>query len=165
MLMPLHRCEVPQTCRPPRGGAADKRNFWGVMKTARSVNEALDLLDSLNGQPVEIEGILVIEPEGYELLHYPRAERRATSSEGEVAFKSSFWLAFGNGGLQPNHTALARWQGKRVRVHGVIHTTENRPVYGALGTGGFGLHGFWPAEIECYSIQRVTAEERRENDA
>jgi hypothetical protein len=135
------------------------------MKAVRTVNEALDLLDSLDGQPVQIEGVLVIEPEGYELVHYPKVERRVASSEDGVVIRSSFCLAFGNGSLQPNQKALARWQGKKVRVHGVIHTPELRPAYGSLGKGGFGPHGFWPAEIECYSVQRVTAEERRENDA
>jgi hypothetical protein len=50
-----------------------------------------------------------------------------------------------------------------VRIHGILSCYVSLPPVGALGRGGFGPWGFWPAQIEPYSVQRVTAEERREN--
>jgi hypothetical protein len=52
-----------------------------------------------------------------------------------------------------------------VRIHGILSSYISLPPVGALGRGGFGPWGFWPAQIEPYSVQRVTAEERRENAA
>ena len=133
------------------------------MTRSRAVNEALEQLADLEGEPVEIEGILEADSEGYELVHYPRSERRTAYLEGDDEYRPAFWLAFGNGSLRPNHAALKRWLGKRVRVHGLVRSLAALPVVSGLGKGGFGPWGFWPAEIEPYSVQRLTAEERRDN--
>jgi hypothetical protein len=133
------------------------------MTAHRSVNDVLAQLATLNDQPVQVEGILRLQSEGFELLHYPKAERQFGPVEGEHQYQPSIWLGFGNGSLQPNTEALERWVGKRVRIYGVINSYLALPPFGSLGRGGFGPWGFWPAQIEPYSVQRVTAEERREN--
>jgi len=129
------------------------------------INEVLNRLSELDGVPVQLEGILAIHAEGYEIKHYPRAERRHEYVDGESSYQSGVWLAFGDGSIQPNVSALSRWNGKRVRISGVIHSLSSLPSLGWVGKGGFGPWGFWPAEVETYSIQRVTAEERREDGA
>ncbi len=133
------------------------------MAVHRTVHEVLDSLPKLEGQPVELEGVLGAEPEGYEVLHYPKAERRANSLDEGPILRSSIWLEFGIGSIQPNRQVLNRWQGKRVRIHGIVHSPEPRPAT-VFGKGGFGPSGFWPAAVEVYSIQRVTAEQRHEHD-
>lgn len=84
------------------------------------INHALDQLTELNGRPVELEGVLVSEHGQYQLLHYPKAERRPEHKDGLLGYEPSVVLEFRNGSIQPNHAALARWQGKRVRVHGIL---------------------------------------------
>jgi len=61
-------------------------------------------------------------------------------------YSSSVWIAFGMGSIQPNKTALTRWNGKRVYVSGI--------VYGASDRFGCGHMGGWPCEIVPYSIER-----------
>jgi hypothetical protein len=127
------------------------------MSTFRSVNQAISQLDELRGQPVELEGVLEaagLMPIGYELLHYPAAER-ATGTNKDARHRSSIWLHFGTGSVQPNRTALARWCGKRVRVHGIVYSA---PEFTALSDP----LGSWPAHIEVYSVQRVTKDQRRQ---
>lgn len=131
------------------------------MKAHRSVHDVLDSLAALDGQAVEIEGVLGTETEGYEVLHYPKSQRRAATAADGPIYLSSLWLEFGTGSIQPNRQALKRWDGKRVRVHGIVHAPEARPAT-AFGKGGFGPYGFWPAAIEVYSIQRATSEQRVE---
>jgi hypothetical protein len=132
----------------------------------RSVNQLLDELNSVEDAPIEVEGVLNAQPEGYELLHYPKSERRGNDEVEEPIYRSNVWLAFGNGSLQPNHSALARWLGKRVRVHGIVQTASSPlPSREFHHHGGFGPYGFWLAQLEVYSIQRVTAEARRESGA
>jgi hypothetical protein len=46
------------------------------MRNTLSVNEALDQLDRLNGEPVCVYGILHFEFEHIDLWHYAKAERR-----------------------------------------------------------------------------------------
>ena len=135
------------------------------MTINRPINEVLDELAALEAQPIQLEGVLEVSEEGYALKHYPKAERRAGYAAEECAYQSGVWIEFGNGSIRPNEIALERWQGKRVRVSGVIHGLPSLPSFGAAGKGGFGPWGAWPAAIEAYSIQRVTAEERREEGA
>lgn len=127
-----------------------------------SVNGLIEQLAELDGQPVQVEGVLVLEPEGYELQHYPKSERLTTRTLFDSEYRASTWIAFGDGGLKPNHATLERWIGKRVRVVGIVKTIASLSPVGALGRGGFGPWGFWPVQIEPYSVQRVTADERRE---
>jgi hypothetical protein len=115
------------------------------MTNPRTVNQALDELVELDGKAAEIEGILVVESEGYHLLHYPKAERRPGPTDGKIQYQPGIWLSFGTGSVQPNHVALSRWLGKRVRVHGLVRTIASLPDAGSLGRGGFGPWGFWPA--------------------
>ena len=133
----------------------------GTMTHPLAINHALDKLAELDGMPVELEGILAVEPEGYRLLHYPKAERRPDYTDGHRSYPPAVVLAFGHGSLQPNQNALTRWLGKRVRVHGVLRSTLLPRSY--EGVDVFGM--VMPASIEPYSIQRLTAGERRDDDA
>jgi hypothetical protein len=141
--------------------ASNREYKVGVMTHPLAINHALDRLAELDGMPIELEGILAAEPEGYQLLHYPKSERRPAYKDGGRSYPPIVVLTFGNGGMQPNESALTRWLGKRVRIHGVLHSTllprsyENMDVFGLVT----------PASIRPYSIQRLTAEERRENGA
>lgn len=117
------------------------------MSTALSINAAIDRLSELNGQPVEVEGLLHFEFEDTSLWHWPKAERRGGAPEGDGFTNSSLWLAFGSGSLQPNEKVLSSWSGKRVRVSGILR--------GPSPQSGCGHLGGWPAEIEPYSIERV----------
>lgn len=128
-----------------------------------SVNDVLAQHKALDDQPLEIEGILELHPEGFELLHYPKSERELGPRDGEHQYQAGVWVAFGGGCLQPNREALNRWVGRRVRIHGILSSYISLQPVGSLGRGGYGPWGFWPAQIEPYSVQRVTAEERREN--
>lgn len=114
---------------------------------AISVNDLVDRLDELQGKPIEVVGILTWETENCALWHFPKAERRGVSESDPPVERSSVWLSFGTGSLQPNERALKRWHGKRVSATGV--------VYGPRGPGGCGHFGGWGCEIEPYSIQRI----------
>lgn len=106
------------------------------MTAPLSVNGVLEELPHLNGSPVEVEGILGVLEEGYEFSHYPKAEGRPDKTDGPPFYASKIWLAFGMGSVQPNHEVLARWAGKRVRAHGVLHAPEvplNPAVWGLGG--------------------------------
>ena len=133
------------------------------MTNPLAINQVFERLAGLDGQPLELEGILAVDDSGgYELLHYPAAERIACFVDGETEYRKAVWLSFGNGSLQPEKGALQRWAGKRVRVHGILHSVGALPIIKGLGKSGFGPWGMWPAEIEAYILQRVTAGERRE---
>jgi hypothetical protein len=54
-----------------------------------AINHALDRLAELDGMPIELEGILAVEPEGYQLLHYPQAERRPDYKDGRRIYPPS----------------------------------------------------------------------------
>jgi hypothetical protein len=129
------------------------------MTNPLSINSALEQLGHLDGMPAELEGILAAGGEGYQLLHYPRSERKADHKHGQQSYEPGVAIEFGNGSLQPNHRALARWLGKRVRVHGLIRTRLLPPAFATMDI--FGI--LWPASIEPFTIQRLTADERREN--
>ncbi|MCO5358773.1 hypothetical protein [Acidovorax kalamii] len=104
------------------------------------------------------------KPEGYEFLHDPKSERRGDDEIEGAIYRSSGWLAFENGSIQPHLAALERWMGKRARVQGIAQTKNTMPIASREfhHHGGFGPPGFWPARLEPYSIQRVTSEIRRE---
>jgi hypothetical protein len=138
-----------------------RENKLGPMTHPLSINNALDKLVELDGMPVELEGVLAVEAEGYQLLHYPKAERRPDYTDGHRSYPPTVLLAFGTGSLQPNREALSRWLGKRVRVHGILRSTRLPRSYEKMDV--FGL--VTPASIEPYSIQRLTAEERRDTQA
>ena len=132
------------------------------MEIPLPINNALARLAELDGVPVHLEGILIAHYEGYEVQHYPKVERQSEHIEENAVYQAGIWLAFGDGSIQPNERALGRWNGKRVRISGVIRSLSSLPSFGWVGKGGFGPWGRWPAEIETYSVQRVTAEERRD---
>lgn len=136
------------------------------MTSPLPINEVFERLAELDGQPLELEAVLIADDSGgFELLHYPNSARIPYFVDGETEYRQSIWLAFGNGSLQPNKDALQRWSGKRVRVHGVLRSVSALLTFGGLGKGGFGPWGLWPAEVEAYILQRVTAEERRERSS
>lgn len=113
-----------------------------------SVNEVIDRLPELDGQPVEVTGLLTFEFENTSLGHFPKAERRDITEEVDPPYyRSSVWLAFGSGSIQPNKNVLSRWTGKRVLVTGVLR--------GPSGPFGCGHFSGWGCEIEPYSIERV----------
>lgn len=55
------------------------------MSGSLSVNEALDQLVRLYGEPVAIRGILRFEFEHIAIWHYPKAERRNAEPFGKLA--------------------------------------------------------------------------------
>ena len=108
------------------------------MKTAFSVNEAIDALPGLAGEDISVEGILRFEFEGTAIDHFPKQEQRAFQVLGPIE-PSSIWLSVGTGALQFNEEQLRRWHGKRVTVHGTQYGPH--PDLGRCGH----LSG-WPVE-------------------
>jgi hypothetical protein len=118
------------------------------MSNVLSVNELIDRANELDGQPVEVVGLLTFELEDCSLGHFPKAERREVTDGGDSPYyQSSVWIAFGTGSIQANQEVLTRWTGKRVRVVGVVQTP--------LGPGGCGHFGLWGCEVEVYAIERL----------
>jgi len=123
------------------------------MKDCRSVHEVLSSIALDESGPVEVEGILVARetsslrgPE-YWLLNYPKGD-------GDPRF--CLLLEFGYGSIRPNHTALARWIDKRVRVQGLSRSARSLSNPSDIwDQASFSPH------IEVYSIQRLTAAQRR----
>ena len=116
------------------------------MRNTLSVNEALDQLDHLNGEPVCVYGILHFEFEHIALWHYPKAERRNAEPFGWTT--SSIWLSTGSGSVQLNERGLKQLHGHRVSVLGTLHAPD--PHF-----GGCGHLSASPAEILVSSIDRV----------
>lgn len=134
------------------------------MTQHRSVNETLNHIEQLCGQPVEVEGILNTSFDcsqrihEYWLLHFPKAERRSDESSYQSR-QSGLWLEFGDGSIQPNRSALVRWEGKRVRVHGVVYPAKPPSALNLFeGNSGYFAH------LEVYSIQRVSSEQRKDGN-
>lgn len=127
-----------------------------------SVNDTLDSINELRGSPVEVEGVLDSSFDGcagrpeYWLLHYPKAERRSAATSPQSTQPSRLWLSFGDGSLRPNPSALTRWEGKRVRVHGIVWPAKT------TGEGIFEGNSAYHAHVEVYSVQRVASEQRKE---
>lgn len=117
------------------------------MKSALSVNAALDELATLRGQDIAVEGILRFEFEGTALDHFPKAERRGAKDEGPLE-ASSVWLCVGSGALQFNEDQLRRWHGKRVTVLGTLLGPDEK-------LGGCGHFSAYPAELSARSIERI----------
>lgn len=136
------------------------------MTSCRSVNDTLAKLDELSGSAVQVEGILTTSSigsmDGYELSHYPSAERQI-SHNGDPSNQSGLWLEFGTGSIQPDHSVLTKWVGKRVRVHGVAQRAKYLQVPGE--PHAMSDHSCWQAHLEVYSVQRVTSEQRRQHSA
>jgi hypothetical protein len=129
-----------------------------------TVNDTLARLDELSGQPLEVEGVLGSSLDDglggrhYWLLHYPKAERAPEGRSLPAPSAGGLWLAFGDGSLRPNATALARWEGKRVRIHGIAWTPRT-----SAPAGGLDDRAAYHPHLEVYSIQRVTSQQRRED--
>ena len=116
------------------------------MADSLSVNEALDQLDRLDGEPVAIHGILRFEFEHVAIWHYPKAERRDAEPFGQAS--SSIWLSTGSGSVQLNERGLEKLGGHRVSVLGTLHAPD--PHF-----GGCGHMSGTPAEILVSSIDRL----------
>ncbi|AYM97120.1 hypothetical protein EAG14_14795 [Acidovorax sp. 1608163] len=117
------------------------------MKTALSVNTALDELPTLVGQDVALEGVLRFEFEGTALDHFPKSERRDPQDDGPFE-ASSVWLSVGLGSLRFNEEQLRRWHGKRVTVLGTLLSPD-------ANLGGCGHFSAFPAEVLARSIERL----------
>ncbi|MGJ7614147.1 MULTISPECIES: hypothetical protein [unclassified Variovorax] len=117
------------------------------MKSALSVNAALDELATLAGQDIALVGILRFEFEGTALDHFPKAERRDAEDFGPLE-PSSVWLSVGSGALQFNEEQLRRWHGKRVTVLGTLLGPAEK-------LGGCGHFSAFPAEVVARSIERL----------
>lgn len=132
------------------------------METYCSVNDTLEKIEELDGVAVQVEGILTElfngSADGYQLLHYPAAERHAATA-GRVLHHVGLWLEFGNGSIQPNRAVLSRWLGKRVRVHAVAHCAKFDQAHDAFHS--MADPSCWQPHLEVYSIQRVTSEQRK----
>jgi hypothetical protein len=127
------------------------------MTNPLAINYALDWLAELNGHPFELEGISMLDGGRYQLLHYPKSERRTEHTDGRLSYEPCLTLEFGNGSVQPNNVALSRWKGRRVRVHGILTARLLPQKYAEMDILGI----LCPGAIEPYSIQRITADERR----
>ncbi len=126
-----------------------------------TVNDTIDHIERLCGSPLEVEGVLKASPGSvgdreYWLLHYPKAERRSAGNVSQTAHRSGLLLDFGDGSIRPNPVALAQWEGKRVRVHGIVWPAKQSSDFYEGGAA------YYP-HIEVYSVQRVTSEQRRED--
>lgn len=69
-----------------------------------SVNEALGLLNSLNGQRIYLEGLFCFETENISLSHWPKSEDKG----------QSIWVQEGTGVFRFNPEALEKLSGKKV---------------------------------------------------
>lgn len=117
------------------------------MKSALSVNAALDELATLVGQDIAVVGILRFEFEGTALDHFPKSERRIAEVGGQLE-PSSVWLSVGSGALRFNEEQLRRWHGKRVTVLGTLFGPDAK-------LGGCGHFSAFPAEVLARSIERL----------
>jgi hypothetical protein len=126
------------------------------MTSPVSVNYVFENLKTLEGQPVELEGILSSQ---MYVMHYPSAEGFSEFVCRGRSYEPGVVLDFGNGSIQANYPTLERWVGKRVRVHGIIRSRLLPPERDGWDVLGLMV----PASIEVYSLQRLTADERREH--
>jgi hypothetical protein len=118
------------------------------MSNVLTVNALINRAHELDGQPVDVVGLLTFEFENCSLNHFPTAARREITDADDAFYeRSSVWIAFGTGSIQPNQDVLTRWTGKRVRVVGIVRTPK-----GPCGCGHF---GGWACEIEAFSIERI----------
>ena len=118
------------------------------MSNVLSVNELIDRASELDGQPVDIVGILTFEFEDCSLGHFPKVERREiTETIDTPYYPSSVWITFGTGSIQPNEEVLTRWTRKRVRVVGVVHVPKD-----GAGCGHFGR---WGCEVDAYTVEHI----------
>ncbi len=110
------------------------------MENQLSVNEALARLPELEGQHIQVLGILSFGFEEVCVSHFPAGER----ADG---YRSSIWLSVGTGSLGFDREACRRLDGKRVMVEGSI--------YAATPTMGCGHLGGWPAELLVRTLNRA----------
>jgi len=113
-----------------------------------NVNELMDRRGELDGQPVEVFGLLTFEFENCSIQHFPKSEQRELSDAPAESYNpSSIWLNFGIGSIRPNEQVLSGWNGKRVRVAGMVRCA--REPFGCGHLSG------WDCAIEPFSIERV----------
>lgn len=131
------------------------------MTLHKSVNDCLECLEDMLNTPLEVEGVLKTTFAGHLgrhehwLLHYPRAERKADASNKSKTLVSRLLLEFGVGSIRPNLESLARWEDKRVRVHGIVRPARI-PEAMSDSSSAYCTH------LEVFSIQRLASEQRRE---
>lgn len=125
------------------------------MKTALSVNTALDELPTLVGQDVALEGVLRFEFEGTALDHFPKSERRDPQDDGPFE-ASSVWLSVGLGSLRFNEEQLRRWHGKRVTVLGTLLSPDAN--LGGVATFQRFLPRYWLAPSSGFSRPRAAGD-------
>ena len=115
-------------------------NFDTTMSEPLTVNNALEALPTLDGNDVQITGILHFEFEDVALYHYPKQERKD-------GYASSIWLDVGTGSLGFDQVACSRLNGKLVTVQGALRGPDVK-----FGCGHMGL---WPAVVQARTMERA----------
>lgn len=106
-----------------------------------SINELLEMKDTLHGQRIYVEGVLVFDTENVVLEHWPKSER------GE----KSIWLEQSKGPLRFNPSGMESLSGKKVIALGEFQSKielDNDNFY-----LGFGHLGMWPAQLVVTEVQ------------
>lgn len=106
-----------------------------------SVNQALAALTTLDGNDVQIEGILHFEFEDVAIYHHPERDR----NDG---YASSIWLAVGTGSLGFDQVVCSRLNGKLVTVQGTLRAPDAK-------FGGCGHMSLWPAVVQARTMERA----------
>ena len=112
-----------------------------TMTEPLSVNAALLNLSTLDGNDVQIKGILHFDFEDVALYHHPSSERKDGCD-------SSIWLGVGMGSLGFDQKTCARLNGKLVTVQGTLHSPDAR-------FGGCGHMSLWPAALLARTLERA----------
>lgn len=110
------------------------------MSEPLTVNKALEELPTLDGNDVQITGMLHFEFEDVALYHSPKQERKD-------GYASSVWLDFGTSSFGFNQVACSRLNGKLVTVQGTVRGPDVK-----FGCGHMGL---WPAVVQVRTITRA----------
>jgi hypothetical protein len=106
-----------------------------------SVNQALAALLTLDGNDVQIKGILHLEFEDVAIYHHPKRER----NDG---YASSIWLDVGTGSLGFDRVACSSLHGKLVTVQGTLRGPDAK-------FGGCGHLSLWPAAVQTRTMERA----------
>lgn len=116
-----------------------------------SVNEAIDRLEELDGQDVEIFGALSLEFEGTCITHIPRDERWDRHKGGCHHYGSSIWTNYDLDRMGVTEEALRQFDRRQIVDSGKL----KKPAAGSAGCGHFSL---WPTEMDVANVQKLETE-------